>query len=225
MVPVLAVISRDIAQHFVCIMIFSAAGAVLLAWLCHALVPTLDEAPAPVGGAAQPPDTTGRMRTALACTLVAMPAVVHYLAHDDETSVVVLVTIVTVLGQRAEMRQRTAFGLLLGNLVGGVLASLVYYATAMVPWLPVLFLLTFATALSLAEGATRASPEAALYALAMPTFLILLSLGLTPITDGSGAAFVSRFVNVALASSYALAGIILLVPPRSISDERRSAPA
>lgn len=222
MIPVLAVISREVAQGFVWIMIFSACGAVLLAWLAHALVPASVEAPAPVVRTVEAPDTAGRIRAALACTLIVMPALIHYLADDAEVSVVVLVTIVTVLGQRAEMRQRAAFGLLLGNLVGGVLASLVYYATAMVPWLPFLFLMTLAAALVLAEGATRASPEAGLYALAIPTFLILLGLGLTPVTDGSGAAFISRLVNVALASLYALAGIILLLPRGHVLPDRRS---
>jgi hypothetical protein len=86
--------------------------------------------------------------------------------------------------------------------------------------------MTLAAALVLAEGATRAAPEAGLYALAMPTFLILLGLGLTPITDGSGAAFISRLVDVALASLYALAGIILLLPRgRVLPDQLSEHPA
>lgn len=225
MVPVLAVISRDLAQDFVWIMILSAASAVLLAWLAHALVPVLADA-AEVGS--QPDRASaaiGSVRVALACTFILIPVVIHYLANDSEVSIVVLMTIVTVLGQRADMRQRAAFGLLLGNFIGGVLASIAYYSMAMVPWLLFLFLVTLAAALLLAEGVTRLTPEAGVFAVAMPTFLILLSLGLTPITDGSGAAFISRFVDVALASLYALAGVVLLLPKRGFLSDRRGAPA
>jgi hypothetical protein len=55
----------------------------------------------------------------------------------------------------------------------------------------------------------------------MPTFLILLGLGLTPITDGSGAAFINRVIDVGLASLYALAGVALLLPARDAAPEPR----
>ena len=223
MVPVVAVVSPDLAQDFVRIMIFSAGSAVLLAWLAHAIVPGATSA-AQASQAQQAPAATGSVRTALACTFILMPAMVHYLSDDAEVSVVVLITIVTVLSQRADMRGRAAFGLLLGNLIGGVLASIAYYSVALAPWLPFLFLVTLAAALVLAEGATRRAPEAGVFAVAMPTFLILLALGLTPITDGSGAAFISRIIDVTLASLYALAGIVLLMPSRgTVASESRRA--
>jgi hypothetical protein len=220
MVPVVAVVSPDLAQDFVGIMIFSAGSAVLLAWLAHAIVPGSTGAAAQASQPQQAPTTAGSVRAALACTIILMPAMIHYLSVDAEASIVVLITIVTVLSQRADMRGRAAFGLLLGNLIGGVLASIAYYSVALAPWLPFLFLVTLAAALVLAEGATRRRPEAGVFAVAMPTFLILLALGLTPITDGSGAAFISRFVDVALASLYALSGIILLLPSRGAASRR-----
>ena len=217
MVPVLAVISRDLAQDFVWILILSAASAVLLAWVAHAVFPGPGVAPATQSHEEAPVGETpwAAVRAALACTVILMPAVIHYLANDDEASVVVLMTIIAVLGQRAGMRWRAALGLLLGNLIGGALASVAYYAVALAPWLPFLFLVTLAAALVLAEGATRPLSTAGIFALAMPTFLILLGLGLTPITDGSGAAFVSRFIDVALASLYGLAGVALLLPQKA----------
>ncbi|MGH6890636.1 MAG: DUF2955 domain-containing protein [Dongiaceae bacterium] len=220
-VPVLAVVSRGLAENFVWVFVVSAVSAVPLAWLAHAMFP--EDGTAVEGTAQEPQDEDvpagTPVRTALACTIVLMPAVIHYLANDDEVSVVVLITIIGVLGQRTGMRQRAALGLLLGNLIGGVVASLAYFAVVMVPWLPFLFLVTLAAALSLSEGATRSTPTAGVFAVAMPTFLILLGLGLTPITDGSGAAFVSRVIDVALASLYALAGIVLLLPRRNVARE------
>jgi hypothetical protein len=219
MVPVLAVISRDLAQDFVSVFILSAASAVLLAWLAHAAFPE-SASTTPSNVAAQIPGTPqAAIRTAVACTIILMPAVIHYLANDDEASIVVLITIIAVLGQRTEMRRRAALGLLLGNLIGGLFASVAYCAVALVPWLLFLFFVTVAVVLLLAEGATRPIPAAGIFAIAMPTFLILLGLGLTPITDGSGAAFVSRVIDVGLASLYALAGIALLLPLRTATRE------
>jgi uncharacterized membrane protein YgaE (UPF0421/DUF939 family) len=216
MVPVLAVISRDLAQDFVWVFILSAASAVLLAWLAHAAFPESAEATPSSAGGQAPDAPQAALRIALACTILLMPAVIHYLANDDEASVVVLITIIAVLGQRAEMRWRAALGLLLGNLIGGLLASVAYYAIVLLPSLPFLFLVTLAAAFVLAEGATRATLAAGIFTVAMPTFLILLGLGLTPITDGSDAAFVSRFIDVALASLYALAGVVLMMPRRGV---------
>jgi len=215
-VPVLAVVSPDLAQDFVLIMIASAGAAVLLAWLAYAVLPDRGEAGSAVG--ATLPDDIVRpaapIRIAIACTAILMPAMAHYLAHDSEVSVVVLITIVSLLSQSAEMRQRAAIGLLIGNLIGGVFASAAYYALVIAPSLPLLFMITLAAALLLTEAGTRATPLAGIFAVAMPTFLILLALGLTPITEGSGAAFVSRIIDVMLASLYAIIGVILLLPDR-----------
>jgi Protein of unknown function (DUF2955) len=219
MVPVLAVISRDLAQDFVSVFILSAASAVLLAWLAHAAFPDLAPTMPSNIGTQIPVNPQAAIRTALACTIILMPAAIHYLANDDEASIVVLITIIGVLGQRAEMRRRAALGLLLGNLIGGLFASVAYYAVVLVPSLLLLFFVTLAVVLLLAEGATRPIPAASIFAIAMPTFLILLGLGLTPITDGSGAAFVNRVIDVGLASLYALAGVALLLPLRNAMRE------
>jgi len=217
MVPVLSVISRDLALDFVWMFILSAASAVVLAWLAHAAFPDL--AGPSAAGAWVAESARNAAWIALASTIILMPAVIHYLSYDSEASIVVLMTIIAVLGQRAEMRRRATLGLLLGNLAGGLLASIAYVAVVLAPWLPFLFLVTLAVALLLAEGATRSVPAAGIFAVAMPTFLILLGLGLTPITDGSGAAFVSRVIDVALSSLYALAGVALLLPYKSAVRE------
>jgi hypothetical protein len=226
MVPVLAVVSRDLAQDFVWIMITSAGSAVLLTWLVHALLPSHIEADTNVAGTPRSEAApSSPILAALAFTAILMPAMTHYLADDSETSIVVLITIVSLLSQRPEMRQRAATGLLIGNLIGGVLASAVYFATVMAPSLAFLFLATLAVALVLTEASTRPTPSAAVFSIAMPTFLILLGLGLTPISDGSGAAFISRIVDVLLASLYAMAGVILLLPPYGMLSTRRKAAA
>nr|WP_298689839.1 DUF2955 domain-containing protein [uncultured Dongia sp.] len=220
-VPVLAVVSGDLARDFVLIMIASAGSAVLLAWLAYAALPDRHEgsiiAAGSPNGTAPPP---APVRTAIACTAILMPAMAHYLAHDSEVSVVVLITIVSLLSQSAELRQRAAIGLLIGNLIGGVFASAAYYALVIAPSLPLLFMITLAIGLLLTEAGTRPIPLAGIFAVAMPTFLILLALGLTPIAEGSGAAFVSRIIDVMLASLYAVIGVILLLPDRPVPVDR-----
>lgn len=218
MVPVLSVISRDLAQDFVAVLILSAASAVLLAWLAHAVFPEPAQAPANGAGGPVAESPRAAIWTALASTLILMPGVIHYLANDSEASVVVLMTIIAILGQQAGMRRRAALGLLLGNLIGGLMASVAYYALVLAPSLPLLFLVVLAAGLVLVDAATRPTPAAGIFAVATPTFLILLGLGLTPITDGSGAAFVSRVVDVAFASLYALAGVVVLLPPTARAE-------
>lgn len=207
-IPVLAVQSRDLAVDFGAVMIDASLTAPLLVWLVHAVLPTAS----PIAADAQPAKALAPTR-AIQSTLVPLIILIlpfaYFMLHPEEASFVILVTIIGIVGQPADARGPVVVGLLLGNLIGGTAASIAYLAVTLMPWLGMLFLTTLAAGLILGGRLHSGAKLAPAFGFALPAFLILLGLGLSPIGDGSAVAFASRLFDVALASLYALGAIVL----------------
>ncbi|HJR21929.1 MAG TPA: DUF2955 domain-containing protein [Dongiaceae bacterium] len=207
MIPVLAVQSRDLAADFAAVMIDASVAAPLLVWLAHGLLPAAHVAQAPAQTAPAP---SKAVESALVAFIVLILPFVYFMLNPEAASFVILVTIIGIAVQPPEARGLAAMGLLLGNLIGGIVASMAFFLLTLLPWLGLLFLVTFLAGLVLAgplHGGGRLAP---VFGIALSTFLILFGLGLAPIGEGSAAAFVSRLADVALASLYALGAIVLL---------------
>ncbi|MBL8708808.1 MAG: DUF2955 domain-containing protein [Rhodospirillaceae bacterium] len=207
--PVIAQQSTDLALAFTAIMVEAAIGAPLVVWLVHAILPTTAM---PAARASPPPmadASDGLLRRSLLATLVLLLPFAWYMMHPNAASIVILITCIGILGQAPALQLRTAGGLLLGNLIGGVAASLAYLAVTLLPSLVLLFLVCLLAGIVLAARLYSPSPLAPVYAIALTTFLILLGTGLAPIGDGSAVAFIARLADVALASLYAIGAIIL----------------
>ena len=97
------------------------------------------------------------------------------------TAVVVPITAASLLNQLDPAGgRRAAFGLMIVNLLGGVVASLAYAFIELRPTLPFVFLAVLVVGM-LFGGRAAADPAAGkVYAGALVTFLILLGLGVSP---------------------------------------------
>ena len=207
MIPVLAVQSADLSTDFAAVMIDAGVIAPLLVWLAHGLLPAAHVAQAPAQIVSAPQKA---IQSAVVAFIVLILPFVHFMLNPEAASFVILVTIIGIAVQPPEARGLAAMGLLLGNLIGGIAASMAFYLLTLLPWLGLLFLVTFLAGLILAGALHSGGKLAPVFGIALSTFLILFGLGLAPIGDGSAAAFVSRLVDVALASLYALGAIVLL---------------
>ena len=207
MIPVLAVQSADLATDFALVMIDASVAAPLLVWLAHGLLPAARVAQAPAQAAPAPSNAVWSASIAF---IVLMLPFVYFMLNPEAASFVILVTIIGIVVQPPEARGLAAMGLLLGNLIGGIVASMAFYLLTLLPWLGLLFLVTFLAGLILAGLLHGGGKLAPVFGIALSTFLILFGLGLAPIGEGSAAAFISRLADVALASFYALGAIVLL---------------
>lgn len=221
MLPVLAIQSADLAVDFSNIMIDAALGAPLVVWLVHAILPS-SPATSAVTSAPPPMSSVDALGHALLAAIVLMLPFAYFMFHAEEASIVILVTVIGIVGQAPVARGRVILGLLLGNLVGGIAASLAYGMVTLLPILAMLFLVTLLAGLVLAGRLFGPSPLAPVFGIALSTFLILFGLGLAPIGDGSGAAFISRIVDVALASLYAIGAVALFAVNHRSSGRRSS---
>jgi hypothetical protein len=203
--PVFANQSVELAQGLELILFIASLEAVLLAWMAHAFFPAPSDAEAPA-----PPEPFRTMqpaRIALGNTLILLTLFVSFLLQGNELSTVVLITVIMILRQPIAAGPRAALGLLLGNVLGGLAALVVYNLVTAFPSLVFLLLLTLLVALLFAARIVTAGAAAPVYVVALTSFLILLGLGLAPTQAGSGEAFVSRLINVFAAVLYSVAAI------------------
>lgn len=210
--PVIAVLSPDGAGTFAATLAAAAAIALISVWAAFAAFPVPADA-----GAAPSAVATRRVEPAMAArhafldTLVLIPVLAWFILDASEVAVVVLIVIVTLLRQHdPEQGQRAALGLILGNLIGGLAAAAVYNLLILNNTLLFFIAVCLAASLMFAGRIVTAGARAPIYSIAFATFILLLGLGLTPLPGGSGEAFVSRLLNVLLASAYAIGGLSLV---------------
>jgi hypothetical protein len=213
-IPVIAVVSPEGAGGFATTLLLAAIVALMAVWAAHAAFPLLpsmpaDAAPGPSAKPAAEPRVAARH--ALLDTIVLVPALVWFILDATQVAVVVLIIILTLL--RLHDRERghqAALGLILGNLIGGVAAAVVYNLVLLGNTFLFFVTVVLAAALFFAGRIAIAGDRSPVYVVAFATFILLLGIGLSPLPGGSGEAFMSRLINVLLASAYAMGGLSLV---------------
>jgi DUF2955 family protein len=200
-VPLMAVSSLDLAYGLVHDLIIGSILALLLIFLVLAFFPQTSEAEQgnPVVREGAP------VAAALANTGVLMSLFVYFMGTGTPTSIIVImVTAVTILQQSAVAGPGAAVGLIAGNIVGGLAATIAYLLISLLP--SPAFLLLVVLCFGLAFGAKIAAGGrlAPIAAVGTATFLVVLGLGLSPLPQDSGTLFLTRISTVILASLYTI---------------------
>lgn len=226
--PVIAVDSLGAASALAWAITGAGAGAMVIVWIVHILFPapasTLrPEAHQPDPG---PREREGQAaaiaRLALLKTLIVLPVVILFLFYNSATALVVLVITITIVRQQdVAQGYKSALGLLLGNIIGGIAATIAYGLLKAYPTLLFLVLLTFLTGLWFGGWIAMAGPRAPLFAVGLTTMVILLASGISPTGDEAAEAFYNRLINVFIATVYTVAMLSILLP----QVPERSAPA
>jgi hypothetical protein len=211
-VPLMNMLHQDLGESMSVLLAVAVLGGFLLAWAAHALVPD------PGGVAAPPPVPSALPRSALhralASASILLAAVVFCLVDSRLSAAIVLpVTVASVLGQLdLASSRRAALGLVVINVLGGVVASIVFTVVDARPMLVGLFIAVFATALLFASAAATDPKFGKACAGALTTFLILLGLGISPLPTSTPESFSTRIVYVSAAVLYTLWASLLLWP-------------
>lgn len=217
--PVVAVDSVGAASALAWALTWAGGGAVIIAWIAHALFP------APVSAVRlearrpdAPPEDQQRQavsatRVALLKTLIVLPVVIVFLFYDLASALVVLVITITIVRQQDVGKgSKSAFALLLGNIMGGIAATMAYGLLKAYPTLLFLFLLTVLIGLWFGGRIALGGPRAPLFVVGFTTMVILLASGISPTGDEAAEAFYTRLVNVFIATVYAVAMLSILFP-------------
>jgi len=127
-----------------------------------------------------------------------------------------MVTAITILQQSIAGRG-TAYGLVIGNVAGGLAATVAYLMISLLPTPAFLFLVVLFFGLAFGARIAEGGKLAPVYTVGAATFLVVLGLGLSPLPQDSGTLFLSRVATVIVASLYTIgvASVLHLLLARS----------
>lgn len=211
-VPVLAVLSWSLAQDFAATMLYGMAVALLIAWASHAVLPEREPLAAVATRPPRPDIAAGTaVWQAAGRTFVMLPILAWFVLDATQVALVCLIVTLSVV-RRFEPGggSKVALGLILGNLVGGLLAAVVYNIIQLHPTIGFFAVACLIVSLVLAAVIVRGGPMAPVVTIALSTFILVLGQGLAPLPGGSEESFASRITNVLAASAYAVGGMALL---------------
>ena len=200
-VPLLASESMSVAYGFIHSLIAGSALAVLLAFAAHAFFPTRVQAEA----VSQPAhEDRNSVALALANTSVLMSLVIYFMLTVSPVSIVIVLTVISILRQPSELGSGAALDLAVGNLVGGLGATVAYLLITLFPSPAFLLLVVLLFGLLFGDRITQGRDFAAIYTVGLMTFLLVLGLGLSPLPADSGTLFIARVFDVMVACAYAI---------------------
>jgi hypothetical protein len=116
----------------------------------------------------------------------------------------------------------------MGNIAGGVAATVAYLMVSLLPSPAFLFLVVLFFGLVFGARIAEGDKLAPVYTIGAATFLVVLGLGLSPLPQDSGTLFVSRIATVIVASLYTIgiASVLRsLLAGRSVQPDRGERPA
>jgi len=224
-VPLVAVTSLDVAYGLVHSLIAGSFLSAILVLLAYAFFPVRHDTSEPIERAAQ---VKAPFAAALANAATLLSLIVLFMFSGSPVSVIVIMTAITILQQPAAAGYGTAYGFVMGNVAGGVSATVAYLLVSLFPAPAILFLVMLLFGLAFGRRIAEGGALAPIYVVALATFLIVLGLGLTPLPTDSGAIFISRVFNVVIAAAYTIGVASVLralferVQPQIASDEGRS---
>ena len=211
MVPLLSILSRDLSASILSILVQGVVSGTVLMWIMHALIPNKPVVePAPVKVMPCP----DAFRLAATSAVILLIAVVACLIFDGLSAAIVIpITVVSVLLQGDMVSSsRTAFGLIMVNLFGGVVASVAFTVLQVRPSPIFLFLIIFLVGLMFGGRAVQHDAAAKLYAGTLTIFLIVFGIGVSPLPGSVAESFSTRIVFVLGAIAYTIFMMALLWP-------------
>ena len=207
-IPVIAITMPQQAGALPMAFTRSMAVAVSVTWLVHAFWPRLANVAPPAGLAA----ATSPVRMALIGTAIVLPLMLFYLMYGITDALPVLITtIVLVINFDPRRGASQGLAMMIGNLIGGLIATLAYAALRIAPSLTTLALLTFFVALLFAIRIERGGPAAAVAVITFNQTMIMFSLALIPESSSAGL-WATRLLQFGIAFAFAIAMMSLLFP-------------
>jgi hypothetical protein len=225
MVPLLTVLHPDVGDSMVSILVQGVVSGTLLMWMAHALIP--DRGDLDPDAEAEPAPHPRALRYATANAAILLIAVLACLTRDGlATAIVIPVTVASLLLQLDVVASaRAALGLVIVNLIGGVVAAVAFTVLQVRPAPVFLFLIVLLAGLAFGGRAALRDPSAKIYAGALTIFLIIFGTGVSPLPGSAAESFSTRVSYILAAIAYTIFMTALLWPTRRTGEEAGRAEA
>lgn len=211
--PLIGIVNRDIGESVLALLFKGVLSGAMLMWFAHAILPSR--------ATVEPPPPTAKkpykpVRLALANTCILLITMVTCLSNDNlSTSIVIPVTVASLLNQLDVVASgRAAIGVVLVNLLGGILACVAFSYLEARHSITFLFLTTLIAGLLIGGNAARSHPAAKVFAGTLTIYLVVLGLSLSPLPGTAGETFSTRIFSILLAIVIVLVLAPILWPRR-----------
>ncbi|AHL75355.1 membrane protein [Stutzerimonas stutzeri] len=219
-VPLLDILQRNLGESIVLLLAKAISLGMMLSWATHALLPNPD------GECRDEQISLGHDRGLVirqaAASGVILLAMVALCVSDARlaTAMVIPITVASLLSQfELSMSFRSALGLVMVNLLGGVAASLAFALFELRPFLWLVALIVLLISLLFAGNAAMGNTRGKIFGGGLIVFLILFGLGISPLPTSTLELFSTRIAYVLGAGLYAIILAALLWPrPRSFEQ-------
>ena len=208
-IPLITITSPTIASMVSIGILVSAAATVCVIWVTHALLPDPPAAPAPnAGGAAAAaqtdvPPAMERFKTAAISTLVVLPLLTLFYAFKLQSALLILVFVALLTSQPGFATNfKAGAALIIGNIMGGVAAILMYELLVMMPEFYFLLMLTFLAGLVFGVRVFSGSPTAKLWGMAFSTLVLVIGSTTASGSGEAGSKVYTRVAQIAIAVVY-----------------------
>lgn len=214
-VPMLDIVQPDLGDSIALLLSRAISLGILLAWAAHALLPDIGGTYADEPHGPEPARAQAIHQAAASATILLALLALCLSDQRLATAMVIPITVASLLGQlELDMSRRTALGLLVVNVLGGVAASLAFTLFELRPTLWWVILIVALVSLLFAGEAALGGAKGKAFAGALMVFLILFGLGVSPLPTATPELFSTRIAYVLFAVGYALFSAALLWPRR-----------
>jgi len=203
-IPLITITSPAIANMVALGILTGAAVTIIVVWLTYGLLPDppgahASDAPAATAQKATPP-AMERFKTAAISTLVVLPVLVLFYSFKLQSALLILVFVALLSAHTGFAANFKAGGaLIVGNVIGGAAAILMYELLCMVPQFYFLVLVTFLAGLVFGTRVFTDNPMAKLWGMAFSTLLLIIGSTTASGSDEAGSAVYTRVLQITIA--------------------------
>jgi len=211
LLPMLGMQSIDLAYVFTQTFIMGAAITIILVWLVYGLLPDKPGAGVKKEGTVPPgaaPSAEDRFRYALETLIIVFPVVLAFFFFQWSGGLIILIFI-TILSMQPSFNYKAGMAMIMGNLLGGIFAIVVYELLVMVPQYVFFILMVLATALFFSSRLFSSNPKAPLFGMGFSTFLLIIGQS-TSGTDDAGGKVWMRVLMIMIAVIYVVAAFSIM---------------
>lgn len=218
LLPVLSMQHIAIAYSFNIYFIIGATLTIIFVRIVYFLIPDKTEADA--GNKQQASQTKEiddtQLTNAIQAFIVVFPVVLFFFYFNWNDALIILMFI-GILSMNSTFNAKAGFALLVGNLLGGLMAIIAYELLVMVPHFIFFILLILGVALLLSTKIFSTQKTAPLYGMAYSTFLLILGQSTTS-TSNAGQKVWMRVIMIMAAVLY----VVIALKVIEAYKERRS---
>ena len=217
LIPMLGLISVDVAFIVAQSLIVVAILTMFLVWTVHAIIPNVNSPENTVKPKAvvKAPTSKERLSKALNNLIVVFPVVLVFFFFQWAGGLLILIFI-AILSMQPSFNFKAGFFLILGNLVGGIIAILMYETLVIVPKFSFMILVILLAGLYFAVKLYSGKKAAPLYGMAFSTLLLIIGQATTGTSDAGDKVWI-RVLQIMVAVIY----VVLAFATLHFFKERR----